>query len=100
VGSVADAQKILELTDAQRAEIDRRLETHRAHPGPDNDRRTIPATRKPPRKATLIHSLRDAHAIPGSGDREERGAPAAPDPSKQLQGIWRRELGRTLRQVT
>lgn len=31
--SIADAPEVLELTDAQRAELDRRLEAHRETPG-------------------------------------------------------------------
>lgn len=31
--SVADAPEVLELTEAQRAELDRRLEAHRSDPG-------------------------------------------------------------------
>jgi putative addiction module component (TIGR02574 family) len=30
--SIADAPEVLELTDAQRAELDRRLEAHRRNP--------------------------------------------------------------------
>jgi putative addiction module component (TIGR02574 family) len=30
--SIADAPEVLELTDAQKAELDRRLEAHRADP--------------------------------------------------------------------